>query len=193
MTGADVDPTGPTVQNRRRSGRVSVHFACPRCERTYILPVPEDTAPGAVEAPFLTCEICGFPIQFQTVIPGPDRARRGTIERCAFCGNREFYTQKDFNRKLGLWLVVVSGMCALLVMVLTDHLVGLVVLLAVTLTDALIFKLVREVAVCYMCHAIYRGYPGDPGHKPFSLASDERYKKLRQDWLKSLENPKSEE
>jgi hypothetical protein len=108
------------------------------------------------------------------------------VEQCAWCRNREFYVQKDFNRRLGLFLVVLSGLIALLVMLLWDHRLGIGVLVAATAADWVVFRCLPEVAVCYLCHTIYRGYPRHPAHQPFYLGHEERYKKLRQEWMDSI-------
>jgi hypothetical protein len=108
------------------------------------------------------------------------------LEECAFCGTREFFIQKDFNRRLGLFLVIISALVAFLFMLLTTHLVGLPILLAVTLLDWWIYRRMRNVAVCYLCHTIYRGLPQSEDHKGFYLGSEERFKKPRQEWIKGL-------
>ena len=169
-----------STQSPQRSA--SVHFACPKCGRMYIVPVSGD--PPRVLKPNFDCEACGFSIEFQRSCPDPCTR----LDQCAFCGNREFYTQKDFNRKLGLFLVLVSGIIALLVMVSVDHVVGLGVLLLVTLADAVIFKFIRRVTVCYLCHTIYRGYEKKSDYEPFYLGNEERFKKLREDWLEGMKN-----
>ena len=161
----------------------SVHFSCPQCGREYILPVSGQTAQAQNESPpFLSCDQCSFSIQFLTSVPDIHES----VAQCALCKNREFYVQKDFNRKLGLWFVLISGLIALLVMLLTDHRIGIAILLSVSLVDFIIYRYLREVTVCYLCHTIYRGYPKNPEHKPFYLGHEERFKKLRQDWIKGI-------
>ncbi len=132
----------------------------------------------------LTCEGCGFSLQFFGRSPDPSQP----VGRCAVCGKREFYVQKDFNRRLGVALVVISGLLALLVMIVRGHIQGLIVLGLVTVVDAVIFALCPEVTVCYLCHSIYRGYPRDPTHRPFYQGNEERFKRVRQDWFEGLEN-----
>jgi len=43
------------------------------------------------------------------------------------------------------------------------------------LVDFLAYTLVREVTVCYSCHAIYRGFSRNPEHEPFDLKKLEKY------------------
>ena len=43
------------------------------------------------------------------------------------------------------------------------------------LVDLLVYFFVREVTVCYSCHAIYRGFQPNPEHEPFDLKKLEKY------------------
>jgi hypothetical protein len=43
------------------------------------------------------------------------------------------------------------------------------------LVDFVAYSLVREVTVCYSCHAIYRGFKRNPEHEPFDLKKLEKY------------------
>lgn len=43
------------------------------------------------------------------------------------------------------------------------------------LADFLAYFLVREVTVCYSCHAIYRGFARNTQHEPFDLKKLEKY------------------
>jgi hypothetical protein len=51
--------------------------------------------------------------------------------------------------------------------------------------DGLLYLWVKDVIVCYRCHAHYRGVQPNPDHKPFELAIQERYRqeKIRQEQL----------
>jgi hypothetical protein len=48
-------------------------------------------------------------------------------------------------------------------------------LAGMALVDGVIYWLVGEVAVCYACHAIYRGFGRNPEHRGFDLELLERY------------------
>jgi len=43
------------------------------------------------------------------------------------------------------------------------------------LVDFLAYLVVREVTVCYSCHAIYRGFDRNAEHEPFDLKKLEKY------------------
>jgi hypothetical protein len=115
---------------------------------------------------------------------GPPPVRGRAVTRCWICGTEEFYIQKDFNRQLGLFIVLVSAGLIFLVMLVTqDHLLGIGLLAGVALADWIVYRLIRNVTVCYLCHSLYRGFPQHPDHAGFYLGSEEKYKKLRKKWL----------
>jgi hypothetical protein len=43
------------------------------------------------------------------------------------------------------------------------------------LIDFVLYLVVREVTVCYSCHAVYRGFDRNPEHEPFDLKKLEKY------------------
>lgn len=128
----------------------------------------------------LRCGRCGL----QGSGPPGDPAR--PLVRCALCGGGEFYAQKDFNRRLGLSIVVLTALLAFVVMVRAGHLWGLLVLGAVTAADALVYRFLREASVCYLCQSVYRGYPPNADHRAFYLGNEERFKAIRQAWIAGL-------
>jgi predicted RNA-binding Zn-ribbon protein involved in translation (DUF1610 family) len=158
----------------------SVHFGCPNCGRSYIQMIGSEAA--ALRRPDFSCVDCGFNLPLDLKV----LEARQPVRSCGICGCGEFYLQKDFNRRLGLWMVVGTCLIAVLVMLLVDHLLGLVVLGVLTLIDWFLFRRLKAVSVCYLCNAIYRGFPPNPEHGAFYLGSEEKYKKLRQDWIKGL-------
>ncbi len=160
----------------------SIHYRCPRCGGHAITEVVEKTGEAGGVLPGLSCPTCAFSY------PGggaPVDASR-PVTGCAVCGGREFYAQQDFNRKLGLIIVTGTGFAAFVVMVLAGHLWGLAVLGLVTIIDALLYRRLGVVSVCYLCQSVYRGFPLNGEHQGFYLGNEERFKALRQAWLRSL-------
>lgn len=128
----------------------SVHFLCTQCEQRL--------ARQAGEPP-RACEHCGAP---SPVTAPPER-----VERCAACDHDELYFQKDFNRTTGVALVAVGA-------VFVPWTYGLS-LLAVTILDYVVWRVVKDVIVCYRCQAVHRGYPPNPAFKPFDLVTHDRH------------------
>ena len=130
----------------------SVHFLCPQCEARLAREAGE---------PARVCERCGA---FNEVIaPGAD----AIIDRCAACGHDQLYFQKDFNRRTGIALVVVGA-------IFVPWTYGLS-LLGVTILDYAVWRMVKDVIVCYRCQAVHRGYPPNPALKPFDLVVHDRH------------------
>ncbi|HMC20691.1 MAG TPA: hypothetical protein VKL19_02475, partial [Thermoanaerobaculia bacterium] len=130
----------------------SVHFLCPQCD-----------ARLARESGELAraCERCGAANEVTAPPAG------AIIERCAACGHDQLYFQKDFNRKTGIALVVVGA-------IFVPWTYGLS-LLGVTILDYVVWRLVKDVIVCYRCQAVHRGYPPNPALKHFDLVTHDRH------------------
>jgi hypothetical protein len=128
----------------------SVHFLCLKCDAR----LSRDEG-----GPARGCERCGAPSD--VVAPA------GIIERCAACGHDQLYFQKDFNRRTGIALVVVGS-------IFVPWTYGLS-LLGVTILDYIVWRMVKNVIVCYRCQAVHRGYPPNPALKPFDLVTHDRH------------------
>lgn len=127
----------------------SVNFLCSKCEQRLS---------RAAGEPARACEHCGA---------ANDVVALGTAERCAACGHDELYFQKDFNRATGITLVVIGAILAPFTYFIS--------LLLVTILDWTIWRLVKNVVVCYRCQAVHRGYDVPASVKPFDLATHDRH------------------
>jgi hypothetical protein len=130
----------------------SVHFLCPRCE------VRLARIAGETERP---CESCG---EASSVTAPPADT---LIDHCAACGHEQLYFQKDFNRTTGVTLVAIGAILAPFTYFIS--------LAAVTVLDYVIWRMVKNVIVCYECQAVHRGYPQNPAIKPFDLVIHDRH------------------
>jgi hypothetical protein len=100
---------------------------------------------------------------------------RNYVRNCVACGHDTLYTQKDFNRNLGVGIVVVGSLIALYFFSRAEPIYAMLALFVSAGVDFLIYSLVKEVTVCYSCHAIYRGFAKNPEHGPFDLKELEKY------------------
>jgi hypothetical protein len=130
----------------------SVNFLCLQCERRLTRDAGETSRP---------CDFCGG----ANGVVAPDEA--AIIDRCAACGHTELYFQKDFNRKTGIALVVAGS-------IFVPWTYGLS-LLGVTILDYIVWRIVKDVIVCYECQAVHRGYLPNPRLKPFDLVIHDRH------------------
>ncbi|HEY8712413.1 MAG TPA: hypothetical protein VIM68_06045 [Thermoanaerobaculia bacterium] len=127
----------------------TVNFLCPKCERRL-------SREGAASP----CEHCGTG---SSVAAPPANS---LITQCAACGHEELYVQKDFNRMTGIALVAAGA-----VFVPWTYWP----LIAVTILDYIIWRVVKNVIVCYDCQAVHRGYAENPAIKPFDLVVHDRH------------------
>ena len=130
----------------------TVNFLCTHCDARL---AREPGEPAAL------CERCGA--ANDVVAPPADTI----IERCAACGHDQLYFQKDFNRTTGIAIVVLGS-------IFVPWTYGLS-LLGVTILDYIVWRLVRNVIVCYRCQAVHRGYPPNAAIKPFDLVVHDRH------------------
>lgn len=159
----------------------SVQFSCPRCDGEHHL----QGGPGGARVSVKVHDSCpGCQFGFDTSLENctPEKP----VNKCAICASEEFYIVKDFNRQLGLMIAVGSLMAIFLVMLLVSHLAGLYCLFGLGAVDGLIFWRWKNVTVCYLCHAIYRGSPQNADHTGFYLGNEEKFKHLRSDWIERV-------
>jgi hypothetical protein len=135
---------------------MTLQFLCPGCEQVAFLPLP--ALPEAWQ-----CPKCG---KVLTPTPQTRLAEGVGLIRCAICAGERFYTQRDFNQRIGC---LVAGIGAALSPF--TYGISLLVCLAV---DAGLYFLLKEATVCYRCGSIYRGVPRNPEHGAFDLHTAEK-------------------
>ena len=130
----------------------SLHFLCTGCETRLARESGERAHP---------CDLC----QRGNDAEAPPE---GTlIQRCGACGHDQLYFQKDFNRRTGVILVAIGAVLAPFTYFIS--------LAAVTVLDYVIWRIVKNVIVCYQCQAVHRGYPQSPHVQPFDLVIHDRH------------------
>jgi hypothetical protein len=142
---------------------VRTRFYCPACVTARNF--------ERLETGEFACEGCGRPgaLRFESAL-GP----RG-IERCAFCGGRAFFLQKDFDQRLGCLFMAISLAAALFVGWKFGWIWFTPVLLATVVVDWIVAARVRPVTICYRCDAEYREAPPNPRHRAYDPHVAERY------------------
>lgn len=116
---------------------MQVQITCPQCgSGVTVLPSAEATA--------AKCDVCAQVIALKFVPAHVD----GVLEDCPVCERKDFYQQKDFNRKIGAILFVIAA-C------LVPWTYGLS-LLALYLLDVFLFRKLSMIAICYKCKTIFR-------------------------------------
>lgn len=116
---------------------MEITLTCPECgSGVHVVPT-QDAAAAA-------CEVCShqIPIQFTK-----DHFQ-GVLKDCPCCQRKDFYSQKDFNRKLGVILFVIAAILSIF-----TYGISFIVLY---LFDFILFKKLKPIAICYKCSTIFR-------------------------------------
>jgi hypothetical protein len=126
---------------------------CPKCGAS--LPVD----PGdVVELPGnIACGRCGREIPL-TISDGirADRA----VDRCPVCEGTDFYIRKDFDPTIGLAVVIIGALISGAFYWFGRDLIAYGILASAALVDLAVYGRLKDVTVCYRCHAEFRGrYP----------------------------------
>jgi len=117
----------------------------------------------------LRCDACGHEQPLATEGFDDSGQLRDPVDTCLACGSNKLFTQKDFNRKLGLVIVVVGA-------VFSPWTYGLS-LVACMAFDYGLYHFVPEITVCYACDAIYRGFKHNPAHRSHDPLLEERFRR----------------
>jgi hypothetical protein len=142
---------------------VKIHFRCPDCD------FPGEAVPGVGQ---WQCPRCNHLLALQT---GSDPA----LPACLICGSPDLYRQKDFPHGLGMAILVLACLTSTVTYGLHLFYVTWAILIGSALFDGLLYLWVKDVVVCYSCHARFRGVTADPPHPPFELTVHERYRQER--------------
>lgn len=118
---------------------MEVSLLCPHCKKALTLELLPNT-------PFPLCVHCG-----KNPFPHPTESFKSslTLDQCPTCGSPHMYQQKDFNRKLGVSLLVMGALLAYPTYGIS--------MLVVTGIDFALYRLVKEVGCCYRCKSQFRG------------------------------------
>ena len=142
----------------------SVDWRCDACER----PNQHDFGPHDHLSGF-ACENCDHKQLMAAAAFDATGELLDPIEACAACGSNRLYSQKDFNRALGVVIVVIGA-------VLSPWTYGLS-LVACMGIDYGLYYVVPEVTVCYACDAIHRGFEHNPAHRAHDPLLAERFRR----------------
>lgn len=123
---------------------MEINTYCPECENGIFL----SELPGKGMVP---CARCG---KGREATGEGKLDAKGGVEKCYLCGCAEFYQQKDFNTKLGLWLIVLMIAAALIF-----NRWFMQILIGFAALDLALYFGLGNIVICYKCGAIYRGFP----------------------------------
>ena len=120
------------------SKKMEVTLTCSECgSAIHIYP--------SIDAKEAQCGVC------QTFNPVKFNADhdQGVLKDCPSCERKDFYKQKDFNRKIGVILFIIAAILSI-----WTYGISLIVLY---LFDLLLFRRLGDIAICYKCQTVFRG------------------------------------
>ncbi|HUI06773.1 MAG TPA: hypothetical protein VL486_07180 [Verrucomicrobiae bacterium] len=158
---------------------MKISFRCPHCHRELGFDdLSQDESP---------CPLCGEAVKLHIT----ERMRRdNVVDRCAVCDCQKVYVQKDFNRTLGVTIFAAGALLFLLCAWKNRLVEGTLVWAVFVIADALLYKFLPDVTICYKCYAQYREVSSNPDNQPFELGLAEKYDPL--DKRDAAENPAAE-
>jgi hypothetical protein len=134
-----------TIDTRRFP--LDVVICCTKCGAH--LPVTPIDQPTAIQ-----CGRCGTKasLTFSQAIR-EDRA----VDTCPLCGGGDFYLRKDFDPKLGLTVVIIGALISAVFYWFGQDLIAYSILAGAALIDLIVYGRLKDLTVCYRCHAEFRG------------------------------------
>lgn len=116
----------------------------------------------SVDAHIAKCPICE---QEHAVKFSLDH-QNGVLRDCPCCSRKDFYKQKDFNRKIGVFLFVLAAILSI-----WTYGISFIVLY---LFDLILYKKLGEVVSCYKCQTLFRKVSNIKDIQPFDHEMNDR-------------------
>ena len=145
-------------------------FQCPACQKRLLAaPAPSSAA--------VHCEVCGW-----TRDAGSGDYSDGHLCRCRICGCQDLWRQKDFPPALGLSLVATAAVLSCIAWASYQPKTAIAILMVAGLIDMVLYAMMGDMLVCYLCGARHRKTMINEQHPKFDLETAERYRQqdLRQ-------------
>lgn len=100
------------------------------------------------------CDVCQTlnPVKFD------DNHLKGIVKDCPKCARKDFFKQKDFNRKIGVGLFVLGAISVPVFILLEIGFPWIYsVFFLMVILDIVLYFVLPLVVVCYKCQTIFRG------------------------------------
>ena len=138
-----------------------ISFDCPKCLKT---------TRGEDASQVVHCKSCGW--TRQTSEPAKDES----LSSCLVCGCADLWRQKDFDQRLGVFIVGIGILLRTVAVAYMMPGVAMMILMAFGMADWVLYAILPNRLVCYRCHAQYRKVPNLEKTGVFDLEVNERYR-----------------
>lgn len=125
---------------------MTVQFTCKQCGSGIHVYPDKD-------AVRIQCDVC----QHEEPVHFDQNHLDGILKDCPQCARKDFYSQKDFNRKIGVLLFILAAVISTIMLYVglgpEWYLSTFIVLYGL---DFLLFRRLNLIAICYKCDTIFR-------------------------------------
>ena len=113
----------------------------------------------------INCGRCGqaFLLKFSESVRDDEK-----VDQCPVCEGGDFYLRKDFDPKMGVTVIVIAIFISGGFYYYGLDLIAYGVLAGAALIDLAVYRRLKDLTVCYRCHAEFRG-DYEPLAGPFDL------------------------
>ena len=113
----------------------------------------------------VNCGRCGqaFLLKFSKFVRDDEK-----VDRCPVCEGDDFYLRKDFDPQMGVTVIVIAIFISGGFYYYGLDLIAYGVLAGAALIDLAVYRRLKDLTVCYRCHAEFRG-DYEPLAGPFDL------------------------
>tara|TARA_B100001123_G_scaffold445031_1_gene595541 strand:- start:8584 stop:9048 length:465 start_codon:yes stop_codon:yes gene_type:complete len=126
---------------------MEVTVRCPQCDAA--LPINVDEAEVKI-----CCQRCGR----ETRLKGTNAVISDTaVDSCPVCQGNDFYIRKDFDPKTGVAIVATGAIISAVFYYFGQDIIAYGVLGSGALIDLIVYGRLKNVTICYRCHAEFRG------------------------------------
>ncbi len=138
-----------------------ISFDCPKCLKT---------TRGEDASQIVHCKSCGWTRQT------PESSNDEALSNCLVCGCTDLWRQKDFDQRLGVFIVGVGILLSTVAVAYMMPGVAMIILMVFGMADWVLYAILPNRLVCYRCHAQYRKVPNLEKTDVFDLEVNERYR-----------------
>lgn len=141
-----------------------ISFDCPKC-----LKIARDDV--TYSSSRVNCAGCGW-----TRAIDRDDFEGDSPAQCLVCGCKDLWRQKDFDQRLGVFIVGLGILLSTIAVAYMMPGVAMLILMAFGLADWVLYAILPDRLVCYRCHAQYHRIPDLAKTAAFDLEVNERYR-----------------
>ncbi len=124
---------------------MEIQITCPTCKSSVDI-YPDHSASKAL------CEVCSTEIAIKCNVDHEN----SILKDCPVCERKDFYSQKDFNRKIGASLFILTILISTALLIWSNPMYAGLPFIVLYLIDLALFGKLARVCICYKCNTNFR-------------------------------------